>query len=200
MDSRRITLHIVKSVGRRKSAAEVDRVWSITPSPLAPEITYVLQSKWSLVNKRDLDDHLEVLRWSKEFGVDTPDGREIKSSIQPIFAGGAFNPNGQVRIGDTLITLAQYAARMNLQLIKASDLNKRLHNHGIDPYVTIQKFCRFTRDEGEVREIFTKIWNQPQRAKELLTELTERNKELFEFERILEETKPSDEPVTKIPS
>lgn len=87
-----------------------------------------------------------------------------------------FNPKVQVRIGDTSITLAQYAARMYLQLIKASNLNKRLHDNRIDQYVTIQKIWRFSKDKDEVREIFTKIWNQPQRAKELLSELSKGTK------------------------
>jgi hypothetical protein len=28
-----------------------------------------------------MDDFLEVLRWSKVFGVDTPEGREIKQGV-----------------------------------------------------------------------------------------------------------------------
>lgn len=200
IDSRRIILHLIKSVGGRRYNAEVDRVWSITPGPFSQEITYVLQSKWGLIRKRDLDDHLEVLRWSNEFGVDTPEGREIKQGVMGVFAGSAFNPNDKVRIGQEKITLAQYAARKNLDLIKASDLNQRLRNRNVDQFVTVQKICRFVQDEDEVRDTLKKIWNQPEKARDFLTELAEKNKELYEFEKMLEETRGSDEPVTKIPS
>jgi len=75
MDSRRITIHLVKSIRGRISNAEVDRVWEVTPGLFAQPITYVLSCKWGLVRKSDVDDFLDVLRWSKDFGVDTPDGR-----------------------------------------------------------------------------------------------------------------------------
>jgi hypothetical protein len=62
MDPRRITLHLMKSVGGRRQNAEVDRVWSVTPSIFAQPITYVLECKWGLVRKHEVDDFLEVLR------------------------------------------------------------------------------------------------------------------------------------------
>ena len=49
MDPKRITLHLIKSVGGRRRSAEVDRVWEVTPSIFAPPITYVLSCKWGLV-------------------------------------------------------------------------------------------------------------------------------------------------------
>jgi hypothetical protein len=89
MDPRRITLHLLKGVGGRRNAAEVDRVWEVNPGVFAPPITYVLSCKWGLVSKRHVDDFLEVLRWSKDFGVDTPDGREIKQGVVGVFAARA---------------------------------------------------------------------------------------------------------------
>lgn len=74
MDPRRITIHLMKPVGGRKHNAEVDRVWEATPGPLLNATTYVLECKWGLIRKRDVDDFLNVLRWSKEFGADTPEG------------------------------------------------------------------------------------------------------------------------------
>jgi len=198
MDNRRITLHLIKPVGRRKGNAEVDRVWSITPSPIAQEITYVLQSKWSIVTKGDLDDHLEVLKWSQEFGVDTSNGREIKAGIQPIFAGGAFDPTGRVKTGDYILTLGQYAQRLNIQLLKASDLNDRLNKHGIDKEITLQRICRLAKDEKEVRETLNKLWNQPEKSSGFINDLAQKNKELYEFEEKLETTRKSDEPITTI--
>jgi hypothetical protein len=65
MDSRRITLHLIKGVGGRRNSAEVDRVWEVTPSIFAPTISYALSCKWGLVTKRCVDDFLDVLRCSK---------------------------------------------------------------------------------------------------------------------------------------
>jgi hypothetical protein len=81
MDPRRITLHLLRGVGGRRNAADVDRIWEVTPGVFAPPITYVLSCKWGLVSKRHVDDFLEVLRWSSDFGVDTPDvGRSSRAS------------------------------------------------------------------------------------------------------------------------
>ena len=68
MDSRRITIHLMKAVGGRKQNAELDRVWEITPGVFANPVTYVLECKWGIVQREDVDDFLHVLMWSKEFG------------------------------------------------------------------------------------------------------------------------------------
>jgi hypothetical protein len=60
MDPRRITLHLIKGVGGRRTMAEVDRVWDVTPGVFAPEITYVLSCKFKLVRKQDIDDFFEL--------------------------------------------------------------------------------------------------------------------------------------------
>jgi hypothetical protein len=41
-------------------------------------------------------DFLEVLRWSSDFGVDTPSGREMKQGVVGVFAASAFNPHENV--------------------------------------------------------------------------------------------------------
>jgi hypothetical protein len=41
----------------------------------------LLECKWGLVQKRQVDDFLEVLRWSTESGVNTSEGRTIKRGI-----------------------------------------------------------------------------------------------------------------------
>lgn len=186
IDDRRIILHLTKPVGDRRRNAEVDRIWTVKSGPFSPEVTSVLQSKWGIIMKRYLDDHLEVLRWSQEFGVDTENGREIKQGIVAIFAGTAFNPEGKIRIGDSEITLSQYAARVKLDLIKASDLNEQLHKKGVDSYITIQKTCEFSKNEAEVKDTLSKMWNQPEKAKEFLSYLSEKNLKLFDFEKSLE--------------
>lgn len=81
MGPRRITLHLLRSVGGRRNATEVDRVWEVTTGVFASSITYFLSCKWGVVNKRHVDDFLEVLRWSKDFGVDTPEGREVRQGL-----------------------------------------------------------------------------------------------------------------------
>ncbi|MEM0254146.1 MAG: hypothetical protein QXK78_06280 [Candidatus Bathyarchaeia archaeon] len=186
MDRRRITLQLVKSVAGRFSKAEVDRVWTVNVSPLIKPITYVLECKWGLVGKRDLDEFMEVLRWSKEFGVDTPEGRQIKSSVIGVFAGSAFNEKEKIMLKDgTAIGLPSYAARMNIQLIKASDLNKMLRERGCT-YATVQEICRLARDEDEVRRTLDEIWSSPEKEREILKSMAEKNRDIYEFERMLE--------------
>ena len=187
MDPRRIAIHLLKGVGGRRRNAEVDRVWEVTPGIFAPPITYVLSCKWGLVNKRHVDDFLEVLRWSTDFGVDTPEGREIKQGIVSVFAASAFNTREHVRLKDkSSLSLAQYAARRNLQLVTAADFNKKLKEHGCPKVVTVQKVCRMARDEGQVRHALDMFWKEPYGAPEALIELRMGNEELYRFEKMLE--------------
>ncbi len=187
MDQRRITLHLLRGVGGRRQAAEVDQVWEVTPGVFAPPITYVLSCKWGLVSKGHVDDFMEVLRWSKDFGVDTPDGREIKNGVMGVFAASAFNPNESVRLKDeTSISLASYAARRNLQLVTAADFNGKLRERGCPKEATVQKVCRASRDEAQVRETLDAIWDKPAEASGAIVELTGKNQDLFRFEKMLE--------------
>ncbi|MEP0826735.1 MAG: hypothetical protein HRF40_14770, partial [Nitrososphaera sp.] len=141
MDPRRITLHLIKSVGDRRQSAEVDRVWTVTPSVFAKPVTYVLECKWGIVSRRDLDDFFNVLKWSTDFGVDTPGGRQVKNGVVGVFAGGAFE-DIHVKMasgsnnGASAITLAQYAERLNVQLLRASDFNTKLRDRGVPKDIT----------------------------------------------------------------
>jgi len=187
MDPRRITLHLLKGVGGRRNAAEVDRVWEVNPGVFAPPITYVLSCKWGLVSKGHVDDFLEVLRWSKDFGVDTPDGREIKQGVVGVFAASSFNPRENVRLKDeSTISLAQYAARRNLQLVTAAEFNVKLRERGCPKGVTVQKVCRLARDEGEVRRTLDYVWSDSMNASKILRDLQEGNEDLYRFEKMLE--------------
>jgi hypothetical protein len=191
MDPRRITLHLVKSVGDRRANAEVDRIWTVTPGVFAPPTSYVLECKWGVVSKRDVDDFFNVLRWSKEFGVDTPDGRQVQQGVTGIFAGSAFNPkeNVQLKNGQT-ISLASYASRMNIQLLRASDFNQKLREHGCALEATVQKICRIARDEANVKDILEQIWRDPLNAEGILSRTAEKNFEIYDFERKLEAQDP----------
>ncbi len=166
---------------------EVDCVWEVNPGVFAPPITYVLSCKWGLVSKRHVDDFLEVLRWSKDFGVDTPDGREIKQGVVGVFAASSFNPRENVRLKDeSVISLAQYAARRNLQLVTAADFNVKLRERGCPKGVTVQKVCRLARDEGEVRRTLDYVWSDSENASKILRDLQEGNEDLYRFEKMLE--------------
>jgi hypothetical protein len=150
-------------------------------------VTYILSCKWSIVHKDDVDDFFEVLRWSKEFGVDTPNGRQVKQGVMGVFAAGTFDPREHVKIKDgTSLLLPTYAARMNIQLFKASDFNAKLHERGCALAMTVQKVCRVARDEKEIRIILEMIWKEPGNSEAELAEVEGRNQDLFEFERSLE--------------
>jgi len=200
MDPRRITLHLIKSVGGRRMNAEVDRVWTVTPGIFSPPTTYVLECKWGVVRKWDVDDFLNVLRWSTDFGVDTPGGRQLKQGVTGVFAASAFNPKENVRVGNQTISLAAYASRLNTSLLKAADFNEKLRERGCKVGVTIQKVCQTVKDEREVRETLEAIWHRPDEAEKILSDVLERNEELYQFERMLEEqTKRTGVPSTAPP-
>ncbi len=187
IDPRRITLRLIKSVHGRRNAAEVDRVWTVTSGVFAPPVTYVLSCKWGLIHKEDVDDFLEVLKWSKEFGVDTTNGRQVKQGIMGVFAGGAFNPKENVKVKDgTAISLPSYAARMNIQLLKATDFNSKLRERECPPSVNVQKVCRIARDEREVRQLLSTVWTNAPAGEGVLLLAESRNKDLYEFEKSLE--------------
>jgi len=185
IDPRRITLHLLKPVGDRKQSAEVDRVWKVTPGLFSPTVTYVLECKWSVVNKKALDDFLEVLKWCTDFGVDTENGRELKKGVVPVFGAGAYNPKEKVVVNGRKITLAQYASRMNIKLLRPADFNAKLREHRIDKKITVQKICKVCRDERDVRAILDEIWQNSSKAKEVLSEALSKNQNVFEFEKAL---------------
>jgi hypothetical protein len=185
MDIKRITLYLIKSVGGRRLNAEVDRVWTVTPGLFSPPTTYVLECKWGLVRKREVDDFLNVLRWSKDFGVDTPEGRQVKQGVTGVFAGSAFKPDEKVLVNGQPISLAAYANRLNISLLKAADFNEKLHEHGCKRDLSIQKICNAARDENEVRELLGRIWQQPTQANSILGEVLRKNEEVYRFERML---------------
>ena len=75
---------------------------------------------------------------------------------------------------------------MNIQLLKAADLNEMLHNRGVEKHVTVQKICTRARNEAEVRKVL-EIWDNSAISRELLDQLAIKNANLFEFEKTLEQ-------------
>ena len=100
---------------------------------------HVFECKWRIVAKQTFEDSIDVLRWSTDFGTDTENGREVEKGVIPVFDAGAFNPKGKVVLNGRELTLAQYAAKMNIQLLKPSDFNKKLRECGVAKKVTVQK-------------------------------------------------------------
>lgn len=92
---------------------------------------------------------------------------------------------------ESAISLSSYASRMNIQLLKASDFNKKLNERGTPKSVTVQKICRVSRDESEVRNILENIWKTSDKSDEILSSVAENNKEIYDFEKMLEETSPT---------
>ena len=84
---------------------------------------------------------------------------------------------------------ATYAARMNIQLLKAAAFNEKLRERGCSGKVSVQKICRAARNEEEVREALEAIWKNPDRSEEILADIIEKNKEVYDFEKRLEEMK-----------
>ncbi|MCZ2808222.1 MAG: hypothetical protein O2V44_02590, partial [Candidatus Bathyarchaeota archaeon] len=185
IDPRRITLHLLKPVGGRKQSAEVDRVWKVTPGLFSPTVTYVLECKYTVVTRRALDDFIEVLKWSTDFGVDTENGREVKKGVIPVFGAGAYNPKEKVVVNGQKITLAQYASRMNIRLLRPADFNSKLREHGVEKNVTVQKVCRVNKNEKDVRVVLDEIWHRSSKAQKILHEALDRNQQIFEFEKVL---------------
>ena len=116
---------------------------------------------------------------------DTENGREVKKGVIPVFGAGAYNPKEKVVVNGQKITLAQYASRMNIRLLRPTDFNSKLRERRIDKIVTVQKICRICKDEKDVRFVLDEIWQKPLKSQETLGEALSRNESVFEFEKIL---------------
>jgi hypothetical protein len=46
--------------------------------------------------------------------------------------------------------------------------------------------CRYSRYEKEVREILEAVWKNPEQSRELSSKATEKNREVYELEKMLE--------------
>jgi len=118
--------------------------------------------------------------------VDTPDGRMIRQGFVGIFAGGAFDSKEKVHLKGEAIDLPSYASRLNVQLLKGVDFNAKLRERGCK--VTIERIVKLAANEVEVRGTLDQMWGEPANTDDVLSVLMERNKKLYEFETMLEES------------
>jgi hypothetical protein len=88
-------------------------------------------------------------------------------------------------VGGQKITLAQYASRINIRLLRPADFNSKMRERGVDKRITVQKICRVCKHEKDVRSSLDEIWQEPSRAQEILDEALDRNQQDFQFEKIL---------------
>ncbi len=102
-----------------------------------------------------------------------------------MFGAGAYNPKEKVTVSGQTITLSQYAARMNIKLLKPADFNAKIREYGVDKKVTVQKICRVCRDEKDIRFVLDEIWQDPSRVKEVLSRAFSKSQSVFEFEKML---------------
>jgi hypothetical protein len=56
--------------------------------------------------------------------------------------------------------------------------------------VTVQKVCKAAKDEKDVRELLDALWKDSQKGEEILSDAVERNKEIYRFEKMLEQKIP----------
>lgn len=138
------------------------------------------------MTRKTLDDFLEVLKWSTHFGVDTENGRDLKKSVVPVLAAGAFNSREKVAVNDKRITLSQYACRLNVKLLRSADFNAKLREHEVGKNLSVQKICRACKDEKEVRLMLDLAWKEPSKIQETMHKKATENQEIFQFETLLE--------------
>lgn len=184
----RHTLHLIKPVRRRKKSAEIDGVWESRESGTLcthEKVTNVLETKFSLVRKEDLEDFVEIVKWSKQFGADERHGRIIRNGIVLWLAGGAIDTKATIPVGSDCLTVAQYAARLGIKFIPTSEINAQLQKHGWEK-ANVNDICRTAKDANEAMVILDEIWKQPKNAKEILAKYKEQNRSILEQERMLE--------------
>lgn len=74
---------------------------------------------------------------------------------------------------------------MNIKLLKPADFNAKLREKGVNKKVTVQKICRVCKDERDVRKALDEIWENTPKAQEIMEGKLNRNRNVFEFEKVL---------------
>jgi hypothetical protein len=184
----RHTLHLIKPVRRRKKSAEIDGVWeSREPALLCnnEEVTNLIEVKFNLIRRDDVEDLLDIARFSKEFGADDRHGRVIRNGVVLWMAGAAIDNRASILVGNEYLTIASFAARLGIKFIPISQINEQLQNHGWEK-ASVKAICKVAKDAHEAMEALDQIWAHPKEAEEIVTKCREQNKSILEQERMLE--------------
>jgi hypothetical protein len=184
----RHTLHLIKPVRRRKKSAEIDGVWeSREPALLCnnEEVTNLIEVKFNLIRRDDVEDLLDIARFSKEFGADDRHGRVIRNGVVLWMAGAAIDNRASILVGNEYLTIASFAARLGIKFIPISQINEQLQHHGWEK-ASVKAICRKAKDAHEAMEMLDQIWAHPEKAKEIIAKYAEQNKSILEQERMLE--------------
>jgi hypothetical protein len=184
----RHTLHFIKPVRRRKKSAEIDGVWeSREPALLCnnEEVTNLIEVKFNLIRRDDVEDFLDIARFSKEFGADDRHGRVIRNGVVLWMAGAAIDNRASILVGNDYLTVASFASRLGIKFIPVSQINEQLQHHGWEK-ASVKAICKAAKDAHEAMEILDQIWAHPKEAKEIISKYTEQNKSILEQERMLE--------------
>jgi predicted DNA-binding transcriptional regulator len=184
----RHTLHLIKPVRRRKKSAEIDGVWeSREPALLCnnEEVTNLIEVKFNLIRRDDVEDFLDIARFSKEFGAGDRHGRVIRNGVVLWMAGAAIDNKASILVGNDYLTVASFASRLGIKFIPVSQINEQLQRRGWEK-ASVKAICRVAKDAYEAMEILDQIWAHPKEAEEIVTKCREQNKSILEQERMLE--------------
>jgi len=188
MHPNRHTLHLIKPVRRRKKSAEIDGVWeSREPALLCnnEQVTNLIEVKFNLIRRDDVEDFLDIARFSKEFGADDRHGRVIRNGVVLWMAGAAIDNKASILVGNDYLTVASYASRLGIKFIPVSQINEQLQRRGWEK-ASVKAICRVAKDAYEAMDILDQIWAHPKEAKGIISKHTEQNKAILEQERMLE--------------
>ena len=83
--------------------------------------------------------------------------------------------------------MSTYAYRLNVKLIRPSDFNPKMHEHGVAKKISVQKICEASRNEKQVRVVLDTFWSAPKNSEEEFAQLLKSNAEAFSLEKVLTE-------------
>ena len=76
---------------------------------------------------------------------------------------------------------------MNIRLLRPADFNIKLRERGVDKRVTVQKICKVSKNEKDVRIVLDEIWQNSSKAQEILVEALMRNPKCVRVREDLDE-------------
>jgi hypothetical protein len=136
---------------RRKKSAEIDGVWESREAALLcnnEEVTNLLEVKFNLVRRDDVEDFLDIARFSKEFGADDRHGRVIRNGVVLWMAGAAIDNKASILVGNDYLTVASFASRLGIKFIRVSSKGRARSDGDAGPDMGAPK-----ESEGRTRQI-----------------------------------------------